>query len=385
MNTSLATLIRLRAIQNKTRQLFTEMNDLQYRLQYHHELSPAGWHLGHGLFIEDYWLHEVIQGDSQFTKDDSLFIPQNCPRPERGPRLPPREELLTLLQKHQDDNALMLMEMIPPLSEHPLFENEYIENFIIQHYAQHYETLQMVLTQMAIKNDRGTYEPEIILQASELEKEYCNIPPGQYEVGGEKPFSYDNELPAHSTRLESFSISTTPVKNNEYLYFMLNDGYQNRQLWSDQGWQWKTENTISQPDHWKQNEHAQWYGINHDGAYTLQDTAPVHGLSHYEAEAFANFANARLPHEHEWETAVRKKLLTDTACTWEWCKNTFYAYEGFEAFPYKEYSTPWFDGDHYVLRGASQYTRPDIKRASFRNFYQPHQRHIFAGMRLAHD
>ncbi len=384
MNTSLATLIRLRAIQNKTRQLFAEMNDLQYRLQYHHDLSPAGWHLGHGMFIENYWLHEVIQGNTQYTEDDSLFIPQNCPKAERGPRLPPREELLATLQKHQDENALMLMEMIPPLSEHPLFKDEYIENFIIQHYAQHYETLNMVLTQMAIKNDRGTYEPEATLQPGEPDNEFCNIPQGQYKVGGEKPFSYDNELPAHSTRLESFSISTAPVKNSEYLYFILNDGYQNRNFWSDEGWQWKTENNISQPDHWVQNENQQWYGINHDGAYTLQGNVAVHGLSLYEAEAFANFANARLPHEHEWETAVRQNQLTDTASTWEWCNNTFYAYEGYEAFPYQEYSTPWFDGNHYVLRGASQYTRPDIKRASFRNFYQPHQRHIFAGMRLAH-
>lgn len=385
MSTSLATLIRLRAIQNKTRQLFAEMNDLQYRLQYHHDLSPAGWHLGHGLFIENYWLHEIIQGNSKHTRDDSLFIPQNCPKPERGPRLPPREELLSMLQKHQDENALMLMEMIPPLSEHPLFKDEYIENFIIQHYAQHYETLHMVLTQMAIKNDKGNYEPETILQPQVIDKQYSRLPGAQYEVGGAMPYSYDNELPAHHTKLDAFSISTTPVNNSEFLNFILDNGYQNRELWSEPGWQWKTENNISHPDHWAQNKLHQWYGLNHDGAYTLQGNTPVHGLSYYEAEAFANFAEARLPHEHEWETAVRKKLLTDTACTWEWCNNTFYAYDGYEAFPYLEYSAPWFDGNHYVLRGASQYTRPDIKRASFRNFYQPHQRHIFAGMRLAQN
>lgn len=384
MSTSLSTMIRLRAIQNKTRQLFENMNDLQYRLQYHHDLSPTGWHLGHGIFIENYWLNEVIASNNQYTQDDSLFIPQNCPKPERGPRLPPRKKLLEQIQQQQDRNALMLMEMIPPLSEHPLFEDEYIENFIIQHYAQHYETINMVLTQMSIRTDRGNYQPEHILQPRPVINSSKQIASGEYPVGGEKPFAYDNELPVHTVRLDTFHIEASPVSNGEFLNFIQQGGYKNAKWWSEQGWAWRSQNQVAHPDHWKQNAQGQWYGINHAGAFTLQDDAPVSGLSHYEASAFANFAGARLPHEHEWETAARLEYLHETISSWDWCCNTFQPYEGFNPFPYNEYSKPWFDNEHYVLKGASPYTRPEIRRASFRNFYQPHQRHIFAGLRLVY-
>ncbi len=385
MSTSLSTMIRLRAIQNKTRQLFENMNDLQYRLQFHHDLSPTGWHLGHGLFIENYWLHEVIANNNEYTRDDSLFIPQNCPKPERGPRLPPKDELLQQMQQQQDSNALMLMEMIPPLSEHPLFEQEYIENFIIQHYAQHYETINMVLTQMSIRQDKGDFIPEHSLQARPLANTSVGVLSGEYPVGGEKPFAYDNELPAHSVGLDSFNIEPSPVSNSEYLYFIQQGGYHNAEWWSDAGWEWKTRHQVEHPDHWKQNTEHQWYGINHEGAFTLRENDPVSGLSHHEASAFARFAGARLPHEHEWETAVKLELLHNTISSWDWCRNTFQPYRGFQPFPYNEYSKPWFDDGHYVLKGASPYTRPEIRRASFRNFYQPHQRHIFAGLRLVYQ
>lgn len=385
MSTSLATMIRMRAIQNKTRQLFEGMSDLHYRLQFHHDLSPAGWHLGHGMFIENFWLHEIILGDNQYTKDKSLFVPENCPRPERGPRLPPLKQQLEQLQEQQDSNDLFLLEKIPPISDHPLFKDEYLENFLIQHYAQHYETINMVLNQIAIKNDKGTYRPESILESDSVQRQVTSLATDEYQVGGEWPMSYDNELPTHITKLNACHISITPVTNAEYLRFIESDAYLNESLWCAEGWQWRDENNITHPDHWNRNTEGQWYGINHLGAYDLLASDYVYGICHFEAKAFAKWAEARLPHEHEWETAVRLGQLTDTTKVWEWCCNRFYPYDDFKSFPYEEYSQPWFDNQHYVLKGASHHTRPEIKRASFRNFYQPHQRHIFAGLRLAFD
>ncbi len=75
--------------------------------------------------------------------------------------------------------------------------------------------------------------------------------------------------------------------------------------------------------------------------------------------------------------------MEETGRVWEWCSNTFHPYEGFRSFPYERYSTLWFDGWHYTLRGGSRYSRPEVKRPSFRNFYAPDKRHIFAGFRLA--
>lgn len=386
MSTSLATMIRLRAIQNKTRKLFEGMSDINYRLQFHHDLSPAGWHLGHGLFIENYWLHEIIGNDKQYTEHEaSLFIPENCPKPSRGPKLPPLNELLLKAQEQQDRNDLLLMEMIPPFSEHALFKDEYIENFIIQHYAQHYETLHMVLSQIAIKQDKGNYKPQSILSAMPLSRNMSHIKHGDYTVGGEKPYSYDNELPAHHIHLDNYYIASTPVTNCEFLSFIEDQGYNREELWSKEGWQWLEESNITQPEHWKQNKQQHWYAINHLGPFDLLDHEFVSGLNHYEASAFANWAQARLPHEHEWETAARLEQIKHTTDVWEWCNNTFEAYEGYQAFPYNEYSSPWFDQNHYVLKGASHITRPEIKRASFRNFYQAHQRHIFAGVRLVFE
>lgn len=385
MSTSLTTLIRLRAIQNTTRSLFENMNDLEYRLQFHPQLSPMGWHLGHGMFIENYWLHEVIQGDDRYTFDKSLFIPENCPKPERGPRLPPMEQLLHDIQQQQDQNALMLMEKIPPLSEHSLFKDEYIENFIIQHYAQHYETLLLISIQIQNKKDRGNYLPETVLEEIPPRKNVAHITAGEYKIGGQPPYSYDNELPARNIQQREYFIATRPVSNAEFLYFINQGGYQSRQFWCDEGWDWKLQNNITQPEHWKQNHKQQWYGINNDGPYSLPADEPVSGVNHYEASAYARFAGARLPHEHEWEIAACEEQLTQTAHCWEWCNNTFHGYPDFTAFPYKEYSTPWFDNNHYVLKGGSPYTRPEIKRAAFRNFYQPQQRHIMAGIRLVFE
>lgn len=385
MSTSLSTMIRLRAIQNITRKLFDEMNDLHYRLQFHHELSPAGWHLYHGLFIENYWLHEVIQNNNQFTADKSLFIPENCPKPERGPRLKPLKQILAEMARQQDDNALLLLEKTPPLSEHALFKDEYIENFIIQHYAQHYETIQMVLQQIQIKSDNGDYQPQTPLLPAPGNRDVTHIPQSNYSVGGEAPLSYDNELPAHEIQLSEFYISIHPVSNAEYLHFMQQGGYTDKTLWSDEGWQWLEQNNIHHPEHWKLNAAEQWYGINHQGAFELTTDEPVYGINYYEASAFARWAGARLPHEHEWETAAKLEALSGTAKAWEWCNNTFYPYENFQPFPYDEYSLPWFKNNHYVLKGGSPHTRPEIKRAAFRNFYQPQQRHIFAGLRLVYE
>ena len=386
MSTSLTTMIRLRAIQNKTRELFEGMDDETYRSQFHQDLSPIGWHLGHCMYIENYWLHEVVQNSNQLTKKlDQLYIPENCPKPKRGKKLPKLKTLIEDIHRQQDDNDIMLIEMTPPLSTHPLFKDEYLQNFLIQHYAQHYETMQMVLNQIAITRHTNQYKPSLPLAARSLVEEYVVMQTDHYEIGGQTPLAYDNECPAHQTKLDSYKIASRPVTNAEFLNFMEQDGYNKQQYWSAQGWQWRNDNNISHPEHWAINDNQQWYGIKHQGPYDLQADEPVYGISYYEAQAFAHWAGARLPHEYEWEAAVRADQLHHTGQVWEWCDNPFFAYQGFKAFPYDEYSKPWFDDNHYVLRGASRHTRPEIRRASFRNFFNPDKRHIFAGLRLVFD
>ena len=101
-----------------------------------------------------------------------------------------------------------------------------------------------------------------------------------------------------------------------------------------------------------------------------------------EANDFAKWAGGRLAHEYEWEIASQAGILHDTGIVWEWCRNVFFPYSGFTAFPYAGYSTPYYDGNHYTLKGGSVYTRTEIKRPTFRNYYQPDKNFLFAGIRL---
>jgi len=387
VTTSLSTMIRLRAIQNLTRKLFHELSDIHYRLQFHHELSPAGWYLGRGIFIENYWLHEIIQNDDQFTTDKSLFFSDTCPLAQRGPRLPALKLQLDEISAQQDNNDLLLMYQSEELAENPLFNDEFIENYIIQHYGLLYESIFMVLYQIALKKHQvhkklHPYEPQSPLKSQALLKDISHIKSAKYSVGGEPLLSFDNELPAHDIQLGDFFIANTPVTNGQYLLFIEEGGYLNQALWSDAGWQYCKDKNLQHPEHWQQSPQQHWYGVDHQGPFDLNINDAVYGINHYEASAFANWAGARLPHEHEWETAARLEVIKHTAQAWEWCSNIFYPYEGYTTFPEQSDNHNNFDKKHYVLKGGSRHSRPEIKRAAFRNAYLPHQRHIFAGLRL---
>lgn len=385
MSTSLTTLIRLRAIQNKILRLFDDMDDHTYRHQYHTDLSPLGWHLGHCVYTENYWLHEVVQKDNRLTrKQEKLYVPENCPKPERGGKLPAKEDLLSQAHEHQDNNDLLLLEMEPPLSKHRLFDDEYLQNFLIQHYAQHYETMQMILQQKYLQETQA-YQCQTPLISRTPSMSYETVAAGVYEMGEESALAYDNELPPHPVGLASFNIASRPVSNGEYLAFIEADGYTNQTLWSEAGWQWQQSQQVQHPEHWKRDTRGDWYMIRDGQAMDIPEEQPVYGISYYEACAYARWARARLPHEFEWEAAVRNQQCPNTGKVWEWCDNTFFPYPGFRAFPYDGYSRPWFDENHYVLRGGSAYTRPEIRRASFRNFFNPDKRHIFAGLRLVFE
>ncbi|MCW8853497.1 MAG: SUMF1/EgtB/PvdO family nonheme iron enzyme [Gammaproteobacteria bacterium] len=385
MSTSLTTMIRLRGIQNKMRQLVESLDDRTFRMQFHSDLSPAGWHLGHCAFIEDFWLHEIIQGNKKFTKKlKKIYLPENCPIHKRGKKLPDSKKLLNEVHQQQDENDLLLIEMIPPFSDHPLFKDEYIQNYIIQHYARHYEIMQMIINQAGLQLEDPDFIPQKPLNAKSITIDAEQIPSGDYEIGGEPPFAYDNELPKHTVKLKTYNIAIQPVSNAEYLAFMEDQGYTDTRHWSEEAQQWLIANGVSHPEHWRQNKNHEWYGLNDQGAFELNDNDPVYGINHYEASAFAHWANARLPHEHEWETCAKLERLQNTGNTWEWCTNIFKAYNDFTAFPDNK-SESSFDNKHYVLKGATQFTRPEIKRASYRNHYTPEKRHIFAGLRLVFE
>ena len=352
--------------------------------QFHPDISPAGWHLGHTVFVENFWIRETILEKPVVRADRQLYLPENSPRTCRARQLPTRKNLLCDSATRQCDNLKLLRNPPRQLKNHALMKDNYLILFLIQHHAMHLETLYMELTERSLQKNYRNFRPAQKLDTQQTVNACYGMAGGCYSIGSDNPECFDNERPVHAHVLPDFALGKSPVSNAEYLGFIRADGYRNPHYWSPVGWQWCRCTRPQAPHHWRTNGAGEWFGIDDKGAYTLQSADPVYGLCYYEAEAFAKWARARLPHEHELEIAQRTAAIPSTA-TWEWCHNAFRPYTGFRAFPYEGYSVPWFDRRHFVLKGGSRYTDTMLKRPSIRNFYPPEKRHIFAGLRLAFD
>lgn len=384
--TTPGTLQQLGSLQTMVRALAEETDEARFRTQYHPDLSPLGWHLGHCVYAECYWLYEAVSGDRELTAAiENLYIPANIPKQKRGAKLPQRTQLLAWAEQVQRQNLLHLKQLTSPAADHQLHADEYLPHFLIQHYCQHVETMIMVLHQKALHNVLTPFPVEKPLVSVPVTRDTLKIPGGHYKIGGRLPLAYDNELPQQRAKLGSFHIARRPASNAEFLAFMEAGGYLQEDFWDTEGWGWRQRTLVTQPQHWRQDESGNWYGIGLRGAYELIPDEPVFGISFFEAEAYARWAGGKLPHEYQWETASRLGLIEQTGRAWEWCRNTFHPYEGFTPFPYKDYSQPWFDDAHYTLRGGSIHTQSQLRRHSFRNFYTPDKRHIFAGLRLVFE
>ena len=379
----------LQEIQNETINIVSSVTEEDYQKQFHNDLSPIGWHLGHCIYTESYWIKEKLLSKEAINDSlKSLYIPELSKKKLRGTLIPNKSEMLEWAIKTHIENRELLETISNKHKSHQLLKNNFLYHFLIQHYSQHIETMHMVLTEMKIdySEDKVSY-PELNNLSGEKysRQEIVTVDAGSYAIGSDKSHkTYDNEQPLNSVELEGFKIATLPVSNNNYLAFMKDEGYLKKDFWTNQGWEWSNNNNITHPHHWRLLGDSTWYGINHKGLYSLNGSDPIHGLNHFEAMAYANWAGGRLPHEYEWEVANKKKLLQKTSCVWEWCNNTFHPYPGFSHYPYEGYSVPYFDDEHYVLKGGSVYTKEFIKRPSFRNYYTTDKRHIFAGVRLVY-
>jgi len=375
----------LEALESLQQACLAELDRLppeQVNQQFHPELSPIGWHVGHCAFVETYWLREQVLGESAATTPlHDLYFPELCSKPSRAARLPVAIELRRWAARLQRENLERLAD--PPLAcrRHPLLRDGYLAAFLAQHYAQHLETMGQVHTARALGGS-PTAPPAAPAAPREPRRESVCLAGTAVRIGSDGLAAYDNEGPPRRLRLHGGRIARRPVSVAEHLAFMAADGYRDPRHWSTAGWRWRTRAGVEAPFCWRPGE-AGWHRATAEGFTALEPEQAVTGLSRHEAEAFARWAGARLPHEYEWEAAQRAGLLEGVGQSWEWCANAFHPYPGFRPFPYDGYSLPWFDGRHFTLRGASPLTRPEIRRPSFRNFYQARQRHFPAGLRLA--
>jgi iron(II)-dependent oxidoreductase len=243
---------------------------------------------------------------------------------------------------------------------------------IIRHELQHNETMLQAMQIAALapglelhlpRSGRGTF---------------LTIDAGEHPIGAgpEDGFSYDNERPQHRRTLPRFEIATAPVTNAEWQEFIEADGYGRRELWTAAGWAWRDAESVTAPLYWTGGHHRRFAA-----EVDLHADEPVLHISHFEADAYARFRDARLPSEFELEAAAPQ--LHAVGAVWEWTASPFGGYDGFTADPYPEYSEQFFGDGYRVLRGGSFATAARVATPSFRNWDLPQRRQIFSGLRLA--
>ena len=297
----------------------------------------------------------------------------------------------------------------------------------IEHRLMHAETLVYMLHQLPLdRKVRGQRKPELIVPP--ISPSMIEIPAGQATLGlsrsGKRSFGWDNEYEAQTIDVPAFAIDKYKVSNGQYLDFVAAGGYENPACWTEEDWNWRTAQDIRHPAFWIRNR-DRWYCWTMFEEIPLPLDWPVY-VSHAEANAYARWAGKSLPTEAQWHRAAYGGAgnlpertfpwgnsapnptrgnfdfyrwdpspvgafpegesafgVTDLLGNgWEWTSSPFEPFPGFRRFSfYPGYSADFFDGKHYVMKGASARTAACMLRRSFRNWFQPHYQYVYAGFR----
>lgn len=366
--------------------------------QSHPNFSPIGWHLGHIAFTEAYWILEYLAGYLPlFPEYHKLFAADGLPKNER--------KNLPEISVIQDYLATVRNKVLTYLETAPIEKQERVWWWLIQHECQHNETINIVW-QIHQLNSNSFSKTKLKTERSIITPDMVEIEAGEFFMGSNHIKAQDNERPEHKIYLDKYYIDRYPVTYQQYQQFISADGYKKSQYWSKEGWQWLQKNPVSQA----------LYGSNS----SIYNNHPVCGINYYEAEAYANFVGKKLPTETQWEKAAQfepkvvqkwykkyldtlesknNKLFSTSAVNvdaetqsiwgcysmlgnvWEWTDSWFLGYQEFEYYLYPGYSQIYFDREHKVLKGGSWATLPWALRSSFRNWYHPWVRQVFAGFR----
>jgi ergothioneine biosynthesis protein EgtB len=346
-------------------QLYSYAGREIFSQQIHPDFSPIGWHWGHIIYTQELWILRKTAGQNSISDQqiDRLFSADGLPKVERQ-NLPSWDWIMA----YGDLVNERLFNYLYSLSLHELQTQERLWRWLLQHEVQHQETISFLMQIAGI---------DLIPKGNSAKQENTNaslpVPAGEVVIGCDSVDALDNEQKPHIVYLPAFVIDALPVSCQEYAEFMAMGGYFKPEYWSEAGWAWVRSHQIDQPLYWR---------------YLAGSSNPVCGISWYEASAYVNFAGKALPSEWQWEKAVRyypEYQEQFVGQVWQWTSSLFTPYPNFTPYPYPGYSSAYFDNQHYVLRGGSWLTAQWSLRPTFRNWYLPHTRQIFAGLRCVHQ
>jgi ergothioneine biosynthesis protein EgtB len=394
-----------RAVRKASEDICRPLQKEDYVVQPIADVSPPKWHLGHTtwfwetfLLIPHYHGYRPCNPDYNYVFNSYYeTIGARVMRTDRGNLSRPSVDEVYAYRKYVD----AAMERFLDAGVGPQLASVIILG--LNHEQQHQELLYTDIKyilghnplfpaysdQDLVGNAQPASHPEAGVattvaagQALDAEQTpFLFIPSGIYTIGYQgNGFCFDNELAPHKVFLNEFRIAAGPVTNQEYLEFMASGGYGNFAWWHAEGWDWVKKNAVTAPLYWHLID-GQWQQYTLTGLQPVDPQQPVGHVSYYEATAFAAWKGCRLPTEWEWEAASGEFTWGKR---WEWTESAYLPYPGFKKAPgaIGEYNGK-FMVSQMVLRGASVATPADHSRTTYRNFFHPHLRWQFTGIRLA--
>ena len=385
-----------------------------YQVQSVIDASPPKWHLAHiTWFFETFLLKPFLAGyRSLDQRYEQLFnsyyntVGPFHPRAQRHTLSRPTVEEVYAYRAHVDEHMEALIGRCPPVHRGT------VENRLtlgLNHEQQHQELLLMDIKRNFFANPLfpayRDAQPREIRAPARLR--WLDFPGGIREIGSSgASFCFDNEQPRHKVFLREYRLASRPTTNGEYLEFIEGGGYARPELWLSDGWTVVQERKWNAPLYWVRVE-GEWNEMTLSGLRALDFAEPVCHLSFYEADAYARWREARLPTEAEWEAAASGEAIEGNFVesgvyhprpaggpqdaqwfgdVWEWTSSAYAPYPGYRPLEgaLGEYNGK-FMAKQYVLRGGCCATPQSHMRPTYRNFFYPHDRWPFTGIRLASD
>jgi ergothioneine biosynthesis protein EgtB len=407
------------------------LSDEDQLAQANDDTSPTKWHLAHTTwFFEAFLLKRFLRGyrvfDERFEYCFNSYyesVGPRQPRAKRGLLTRPSAEEVCAYRAYVDAALGRLFEGDLPQEAAELIElginheqqhQELLLELIelgINHEQQHQELLLTdILSLFAAEPLKPAYReasPGVVVREA-LPLDFVAFDGGIYDIGHDGgDFAYDNEGPLHEELLRPFKLARRCVTNAEWIEFIADGGYRTPTLWLADGWATVKGQDWQGPLYWEDAEGG-YMQMSLLGFRPVDLAAPVTHVSYYEADAFARWAGYRLPTEFEWEVAAASVPVTGRTLgedwlrpmpatpgtgllqmfgdVWEWTASAYLPYPGFKTAPgaVGEYNGK-FMANQFVLRGGSCATPEGHIRKTYRNFFYPHQRWQFMGLRLAGD